>query len=827
MVDIGLSMRRMPIEFGGLCCALAGLTLALQLQPAVRAMDGEDQTLRMMCEQGLTESAILYATSERERVRANDEAYVRWTMRLIECEAQAALRAEDSAEKHWNRCQEIYDEFKKMYPQSRRLPWIEWQSIRCDLLLAQDKLARWLAAPANSALREQALELVRTILADLGKLEDDLKQRQPLAAKQAANDRSQAPPEQISQLRLDTVLARCEAYLIRARLYESRSRDRVGAAANVEAEAGGLLDRTTKEWPTRASLEVARATAWLDLDRQDEAIALLQSVLLAGRDEAACVRAAVVASEALIEQGQTSQARAFVDRLRDLEGGPEWEITEIRLALRELGQLPSDRKEAEIGKLLAKAKGVGERHGDYWQARVDAILTTSVSSAEVSSSNSTELVLVEVRQLLAGGDEKAAIAKLIASSRNELAAGRKQNAVQFANQAGALLQRQKAWLEAAQAAEEVVKQSPEIEGAATGHLSAAWSLSQALKSNPQDQQLREHYTQVLQDHLRLWPNASTTDQATQWLKDWSLNAGNQEQLLPVLRQLSEQVVAPEKAREAIYTWLGIVLGTPNKRNAEVELIQTALAEGKFQSIDASVRIAALAASVIPAWQDAKATKRMQAELDGLVNAASHRTDRQLLTLMYWLLAARNGEQAVAKSAAASWNPTELPVEMLEPIGMAWIEVVDTWPLNELPDWAMKSPFNEEQLNLLKSSSRFTSQALAFRLQGLEPEKSAESIAGLRELIKRNPKLGTLQLQLSNSLSKGDENARRESTEIARRLAANSPAGSDLYYAARWRVIRNQKLDGKNSDAEKSAKLVMATLAEESTSWRVKFSKLIN
>ena len=242
----------------------------------------------------------------------------------------------------------------------------------------------------------------------LTELEDDLKLRQPLAAKQGPNDRSQAPAEQISQLRLDVILMRCEAFLIRARLYEPGSRDRVAAATNVEAEAGGLLDRTSKEWETRPSLEVARATAWLDLDRRDEAITLLQAVVMGAESEADRVRAAVLASEALIAAGNTSQAQAFIDLLRDLENGPEWELAEMRLSLSELTDVAKEKKEAEIAKLLARAKLVGQRYGDYWRARVDSLLTNTVSSADVSSNTAADLVVVEVRQLLAAGNAKAA-----------------------------------------------------------------------------------------------------------------------------------------------------------------------------------------------------------------------------------------------------------------------------------------------------------------------------------------------------------------------------------------------------------------------------------
>lgn len=785
----------------------------------------DDLTLQAMCQHGMTESAILFATEQRKRVAEEPEPYARWTQRLIECEAQAAVRSDKEADVHWKRCSELVDEFTKRHPQDRRLPWIQWQSIRCDLLLAQDFLARWLAAPANKPLREQSLERVRKILERLTELEDDLKVRQPLAAKQGPNDRRQAPPEQISQLRLDVVLMRCEAFLIRARLYESGSRDRVASVTNVEAEAGGLLDRTSKEWATRASLEVARATAWLDLDRRDEAIALLQSVVLNAASASDRIRAAVTASDALTTEGKLSQARAFVDLLKTIESGPEWEMAELRLSLKELSSLPPERKEAEIAKLLVRAKSIGERFGDYWRARADSILTNSVSSADAGAGSASELVVVEVRQLLAAGDEATAIEKLVTTSRNELASGRAASAVRFATQASALLQRQQDYLAAADAAEEITEQAPEIDGAAAGHLSAAWNLSQALRVTPQDKQLRERYTQVLRDHLRLWPNAPTAEQATNWLQSWLVASGQQDELLAVFRNQAQQATAPEKARDGLYSWLAIVMPS-NQRKEELKSMQQALSDGQLRAVDGSARIAILAAQCIPEWADDKNAKRLQAEASELVGQAATATDRQLLAAAYLLLAARAGDASVALGTASVWNSSSLKPEMIEPLAAAIIDTIDAWPSKEQPEWASKIKFTEEQIQSLISNSRLTAQAIGWRMRGLQAADTKTSLENLRALIKQNEKLGSLRLQLANALAKQDATALRESTDIARRLAANSPQASELYYGARWRLIRNQQLEGKPAEAEKAAKLILATISDEAVSWRVRFAKLI-
>ena len=813
----------------GLLWWVVGWQCLVCVQCVATPPDADDLTLQLMCRQGLTESAILFARDQLQRVSESDaDAYARWTQRLIECEAQAAVRSVDAADSHWKRCSELVAEFKLKRAQDRRVPWIEWQAIRCDLLKSQDLLARWLAAPANRPLREQSLELVRRILERLTELEDDLKVRQPLSAKLGANDRSQAPPEQISQLRLDVVLMRCEAFLIRARLYETGSRDRVAAATNVEAEAGGLLDRTSKDWETRSSLEVARASALLDLDRRDEAITLLQAVVLGAVNEADRVRAAVLASEALIAAGDASRARAFIDLLHQLENGPEWELAEMRLTLGELTgeSVTTEKKDAEIAKLLARAKSVGERYGDYWRARVDSILTNSVSSTEVAASTAADLVVVEVRQLLAAGDTKAATAKLITTSRNELAAGRKENAVQFANQAAALLQRDQKWLEAADAIETIATEAVDVSGAATGHLSAAWNLSQALKTNAQDKSLRDRYARTLADHVRLWPSSPTSEQAVQWLQTWLAGTGKQSELLPVLRERAEQAVAPEKAREAIYSWLGITLSA-KPAEAELKAFEQAVTDGKMKAAEGSARVALLCAKCLPDWTDDATSKRLQAEARELVGSVTVATDRQLVAAVYLVLAARAGDASVAMGTASVWSSGALKNEMVEPIAAAIVEAVDGWPAKEVPEWAAKVRFGDEQLQVLLNSSRLTDQALGFRVRGLQSDVAAkESIVKLRELTKQNAKLGSVQLQLANALAKVDAAGLKESSDIARRLAANSDAASDLNYGARWRLVRNQQLDGKDADAERAAKLMLATISLESVGWRVRFGRLV-
>lgn len=71
--------------------------------------------------------------------------------------------------------------------------------------------------------------------------------------------------------------------------------------------------------------------------------------------------------------------------------------------------------------LVAQAQQLGKRYGDAWRSCADALLVGSLetSSTDDGSSLTADLVLVEVRQLLAAGDHTAAIEKLVAFRDHE------------------------------------------------------------------------------------------------------------------------------------------------------------------------------------------------------------------------------------------------------------------------------------------------------------------------------------------------------------------------------------------------------------------------
>jgi len=222
-------------------CSLVFASLFLANAFATAALgqnSSEDETLAEMFRHDLASSAARYVEANLARSDLNDSQRALWTMRLLECRAQVALRGSEAA--LWEQCSKLYEDFKAAQPANPRLPWITWQYARCLLLRSQANLARYVAAPANEQPKQEALELVRDIVRLTDSLEDDIKRRQPLAARQGSSGGAEAPAEQLDQLRVESGLLRCESLLVRAKLYPKASKDRVAATTEVERQASEI-----------------------------------------------------------------------------------------------------------------------------------------------------------------------------------------------------------------------------------------------------------------------------------------------------------------------------------------------------------------------------------------------------------------------------------------------------------------------------------------------------------------------------------------------------------------------------------------------------------
>lgn len=811
----------------------------------LRGQEGaEDRTIQAMCQAGLSQTAVDYVQARLALVAEDASQTALWTMRLMEAHALSGLYQRSTAESHWAASAEVLRQFEMASPAHPRLAWLRWQHTRCLMLQAQAAVALYWAAPADSQPREQALAIIRQLLAELDNQEAEIKRLQPLAAREGLAGGSLPPAEQFAKLLVDVGLLRCEALLLRARLYPRDSADRIAAASDVDREAGEILSRTDPNWASRPQLSIAQAAARLELGDTAAAIRALEQLAKIAPLRIARVRAAALAVEALAEPpagasldlpGRLSRAAALQQLLEQLQAGPESQLARIQLALAELPLSTADAKPQQLERLLAQAKQLGATYGDYWQSRAEALLLGAainrdqpLDSTSNTSNVALELLTVEVRQLLAAGQTQPAIERLLQYRDNEQAAGRGASALRVASQAAALLQRQQSWLAASEALAETCRQFAATPGAAEAHLQACFSLSQALRQPGAESTLAEQYQQLLLSQLQVWPDAAASDEAEEWLINWLSARGQEEVLVNTLLARAQSARDPLVAERSLLQWLSqvAVLDEMEVATQTIKACAVALKAQEFNLVADQAAASELAARSIFYWS---APQLQQQPLPSPPRATSLAENpwQQIVLAVRWLEGLRKGTTLDNIPAELrGWDPQQLPPLLRQGVARAVVEALDAQPAVDHERWTSLIKLDANWQKLLLDSRSPRLRAVGYRLQAWGEDRAA-ALDGLKQLASSAGRGGgALHLELAQALADAGSTYWEESSRIARTLAAYSPAGSELHLHARWRLYRNQLLMGQTAEAQRAAQLLLATQPSLSQLWKQRFEGLL-
>lgn len=809
------------------------------------AQDGEDRTLDAMSRRGLAESAVLYAESQFKHA-IDPSLQAKWTMRLMESHAMAALhstsgagQADSAAELHWAAPDNIYQRIVLAQPENPRLPWLAWQNARCDLLHAQATLAGYLAVPADQRLRESALNWVREVMSKSEQLLEDIQRRQPLAARQSRQGGSEAPAEQLAKLSIDTALLQCDALLVRARLYEPGSSDSIAAATEVDKRAEEVFSRSSDEWATREQLIAARAVAQLELGKADQALRVLEGLARDSANPQTRIRAAMIAIERLASEGATSRAQPLLTHLEKAGAGAELALARLQLALADVPASSPEAKQRALNQLVNQAKQIGNEHGDYWRNRAEALLVGAVSSTSVENSTlALDLMLVEVRQLLANDDSAAAIQKLLQFRNNEAAAGRGANAIQLASKAWALLGREGQWAEAAAALQPTLEKFPNATGAAEAHLFVISAREQMLRSDVKNSAYAAAYEDALRNQLQTWPDAIVSDESEAMLAKWLLQQGKRVEYLGILQMRWQAALEPEVVRRSTQQWLEQVLQLSGEveRLLAIERLRAANPKSKPAELATSTEVALLVAEAFSSWPTGERASAIQQQLavlrrqlpapaqlpaDDSSAEPSAALDQQLILAAELLHAIRGEKRDLLPNLLAAWKPSDLPAGLRLGLTQAWVDAIDQTALPQQRGWIDGLKVDEAWVAALGDSPNPIHRAIGQRFVAWQTNAS-EGLSGLEKLCGENPRDGNLRLQLAQALVASGLNRLPESTMIAKQIAASSAPASELNLAARWRIVRNALLGGDGALAAQSARIVLATLPEEDTIWRQRF-----
>ncbi len=168
------------------------------------------------------------------------------------------------------------------------------------------------------------------------------------------------------------------------------------------------------------------------------------------------LRAGEVIIEALCQANELAPTSTILQLMAAQYDGPEVNLSRMRVELVRLQAMPSNEREAALRSIVQQAEEMGKRYGNYWRNRSEALLVAYAASSSsrattapptndlAGNNNSTgntkldpkrpedkpntppdrpqvpepktnvqqDLIAIEVRQLLAGGQITAAVTKL-------------------------------------------------------------------------------------------------------------------------------------------------------------------------------------------------------------------------------------------------------------------------------------------------------------------------------------------------------------------------------------------------------------------------------
>ena len=809
------------------------LAFILGFKPHLLAQSSpDDRTLEVLCQRGLAPIAIGY-TTRRLETATDESSRAKWTMRLMECISQAALNADPKASQTlWLRSHNLLEEYTRQIPNSPRLPWLAWQDLRGDLLQTQAQLARYLAAPANAKLRESALQSIRDLLRKSEAVEEDIRKRLPLAARQTARDATQATAEELNQLSIDIALLKCETMRVRATLYPPGSPDRTAAATEVKTLASEALLRTADGWPAREQLQVALATAALELGESAEGLLALEKLAKTSNLRLVRVRAATTVIETLVRGGQLSRLRPMLDVLASADAGPEFALANLQIALAETADLAEEPKKAALNALVQRAKEIEAEFGDYWRNRAEALLLgTNSSDSSKNEGLSLDLVLVEVRQLLAAENTSAAVAKLLQYRDIEAAADHGETAVQVAAQAAALLQNEMKWAESIAAVENIVDRFSDVPPASSTHALIVWARTQLLRQDPTNEEARLAYESALLHQISNWPDSGASEQASEWLKNWWLAQGRKGDYLSALRSRMMNAKEPLVVNQVSLLWLEILLTLSNSSAANAELADFSqqLATKQSPEISHQLEIVQHFARVFTLEPTNQALKEWSSSQRQLTQKIPNPSEVQRALLDACELAIQlqsTANQGTALAEIPHWNSSALSTEFKVALSSCWIAMIDELSLPAQRKAAESLNIDSPWMAGLRESEYDLLAAYGERFE-VWLNNASQGLEDLSRRAQAQPRNGPLQLQLANALASSGSNRIAESNTIARRLAASSTPGSDLNLQARWRLLKNLVFAEQTAEARQSAKLLLATQPIESALWKERFERIAN
>ncbi|MEY4566505.1 MAG: hypothetical protein RLY14_1475 [Planctomycetota bacterium] len=834
-----------------------------------------ESVLESMWRLGMYASANEVCELQIQQSEPGSNSQARWTMWLIRGLAGEAVELEDQSEPDLERSKQLWDKIDDLVksPQQAptltdRTPWIVWQSVHANLWRAQAQMANYLANPLNTQSRENALESIRLLDNRSEQLTKDISKRiEQLAS--SSDGASRRSIRDLQELSTETALLKCEAMLLRGQAYPYNSADTIAAGTEMEHSATIAASKMAEDWSGSSKLKLAiAASKWLQ-GKVDESMELLVP-LLQSNDLRVRHRALDLYVQCALASGQPERAKTILDQFRSSVVSPEQALAQLRVALFDL---PAESNAASVRQtaiedLLATRDAIGNRFGNYWKRRAEALLS-SVSKATATTSRppSLEIVRIEVRQLLDAKRFDEAIAKLIQQAALLQKKNESDSAIGLLLQAAAISQKTSRWQPASELYRQASLLDPTHKDAAASHLMAIYCSEQDLRNKSNSTTLKQ-YQDLLKEQLEQFPGNPVSLQAAKQfshlmnnLKQWKRAA---EELRPSIAkviftkelfwivlendfratywQFNEgDPAASQYAIQAFNQWNQIATGTADNKAATADSHQLA-------SIAMLLMTDLLPESIATSLPKQKAISNPENFLKSL-NDQTDDPSVKWITARKFVLQTRD-KAKLQQPLPAPWakellsffertdstssNAQEISTK---PLSIAlWTALENSAEQAELlaPDERWQSrDLLQELLKILdqgladsawKQASLDRGNRLRWRLEGVGPNR-LQALNQVGERIKSQPRNATWNRTRAVLLETGDKEELEEALGIYRKLATGARIGSEDWLQARYRSALCLLWMGNKEDAKQTADVILLTHPPQSQLWQERWKKL--
>jgi outer membrane protein assembly factor BamD (BamD/ComL family) len=459
------------------------------------------------CEAKLNESAL----PPRERVSLVVELVRTFT-------AHALNSAPAEREAYWKQASATVDAFRQHDPQNSAIVLVDVQAALTHL--ARGELARQeadLAADAASRTDEARLEL-RAAIRDLTNAHVSIAEQLRLLGMRRPMPAGSLDANELTALARNIDYQLSRAYRNLGLTYPAGSADRINAANQAAEHLAKLAAGDASDplhWRTRLE-QVACLRQIGDYNaaaRGLDAIAADQPPVSVER------QAQAERIRLMLDVGQVEIALKMADdAMRDrAEASPELDYVSLEAYLAAWQKTNESKQEADARQWQQRAAGVvramDEAHSPYWSRRAEALLAARVASSPGTSD--LGLLTRSAESFYKVGSLDEAVMTYDQAAATARAVGRPNDAFAPALAAAAIQQQRKRYADAAKRFHDLALALPQNERASAAHLQAIYCTAQVLAESGST--ALADYVALLEEHLKLWPQSVSADQARMWL----------------------------------------------------------------------------------------------------------------------------------------------------------------------------------------------------------------------------------------------------------------------------------------------------------------------